>query len=146
MISHTEFGKLRLEQLLPEAEIEWVTGWEFMNRLWVGEKSGFSEWLRLEKEPDRLSALAIDFAGFPAAEAAIVFDTLDLPLRPGMDTEELRAVLGEPVEQHLFARDRITYEFAVAGPPEYTLECTVLNEGGLAYLVVMTPLPPEMPA
>jgi hypothetical protein len=56
-----------------------------------------------------------------------------------MRVEELREVLGEPVEEHRFVADRVTYEFVVAGRPRYNVSCTVLNDVGLSYLVVMRP-------
>jgi hypothetical protein len=80
MISHDRFGALRLAHFLPDAQIAELRDWEFMEHLWSGEAIGFSEWLRLENEPDVLRSLA------------------------------------------------------------YEVSCTVLNEGGLGYLVVMVPL------
>ncbi|MBX7104737.1 MAG: hypothetical protein K1X57_11695 [Gemmataceae bacterium] len=139
MISHARFGKLRLTRFRPDADIEGVSGWELMDQLWVGEKVGFSEWLRLESDPEALRSLAIDFAEFPAAEAGAVLQTLDLPVRAGMSALELRALLGELAEELRFLADRVTYEFAVAGPPRYNVSCTVLNDGGLSYLMVMRP-------
>jgi hypothetical protein len=141
MISHALFGKLRLAQFRPDAEIAELDGWEFMDAVWVGEAVGFSEWLRLEEEPEELRSLAIDFSEFPEDAAVAVLRALDLPVRPGMRAEELRAVLGEPVEEQRFAADRISYEFAVEKPPRYNVSCTVLNDGGLSYLVVMRPRP-----
>ena len=139
MISHTRFGKLRLAQFRPDADIVGLAGWEFMDELWVGEAIGFSEWLRLESDPEVLRSLALDFAEFPPDATAAVLRAIDIPIRPGMQAEELRAVLGEPVEEHRFVADRVSYEFVAAGPPRYNVSCTVLNNGGLSYLVVMRP-------
>lgn len=58
-----------------------------------------------------------------------------------MTLADLRTVLGEPARQFRFADDRLTYEFTLRGPPRYSVSCTVLNDGGLTYLVVTTPLP-----
>lgn len=137
MISHTRFGKLRLAQFLHDTDIFWVSGWEFMDELWVGEKVAFSEWLRLESDPEVLRSLAIDFAEFPTEVAGAVLRAIELPLRAGMSVPELRALFGEPAEELRFVADRVTYEFVVAGPPRYSVSCTVLNDGGLSYLVVM---------
>lgn len=63
------------------------------------------------------------------------------PVRAGLRFEELRAFLGEPLEEHRFVADRVSYEFVAPGPPRYDLSCTVLNQGGLTYFVVMAPLP-----
>ena len=139
MISHDQFGKLRLSQFRPDAKITELAGWEFMDAVWVGEAVGFSEWLRLEEEPGQLRSLAIDFGEFPPAATSAVLRAIDLSIRPGMSPDELRAVLGKPSEEHRFVPDRVSYEFVVAGPQWYNVSCTVLNEGGLTYLVVMRP-------
>lgn len=140
MISYARFGKLRLAQFRPDAEITELTDWEYMDTVWVGEAAGFSEWLRLKAEPSVLRSLSIDFSEFPEAAAAAVLQAIDLPVRAGMRSEQLRAVLGEPAEELRFAEDRVTYEFMVTGPPRYKVSCTVLSEGGLSYLVVVRPL------
>jgi hypothetical protein len=141
MICHARFGALRLVEFLPDAEIAELENWEFMDHLWLGEAVGFSEWLRLENEPDVLRSLAIDLTEFPDQAAANVLRMIELPVQRGMSHAELRQLLGEPVKELLFAKDRLTYEFVVPGPPRYDVSCTVLNDGGLTYLVVMTPLP-----
>ena len=143
MISHARFGALRLVQFLPDAEIAQLENWEFMYHLWLGEAVSFSEWLRLENEPDVLRSLAIDFTEFPEQAAREVLRVIDLPVQRGVALEELREALGEPVNEHRFprAKDRVTYQFVVFGPPRYDVSCTVLDEGGLTYLVVMAPLP-----
>ena len=137
MIAHAKFGKLRLAQFCPDADIAELSRWEFMDAIWVGEAVGFSEWLRLESAPAVLRSLAIDFAEFPAVAAAAVLQAIDLPVRAGMSIRELRAMLGEPVEEHRFVADRVTCEFAAPGPSRYRVSCTVLNDGGLSYLIVM---------
>jgi hypothetical protein len=139
MISYARFGKLRLAQFRPDAEVAELAAWEFRDAIWVGEAVGFSEWLRLETDPEVLRSLALDFSEFPPDAAAAVLRAIDLPVRAGIRVGELREVLGEPVEERRFVADRVTYEFAVAGPPRYNISCTVLNDGGLSYLVVMRP-------
>ena len=141
MISHARFGALRLVQFLPDAEIAELENWEFMDHLWLGEAVGFSEWLRLENEADVLRSLAVDFTEFPEQAAAEVLRRIELPVQRGMRLAELRQLFGEPMKELRFTKDRVTYEFVVPGPPRYDVSCTVLNEGGLTYLVVMAPLP-----
>lgn len=140
MISHDRFCKLRLAQFRPDAEIAELDNWEFMDHMWVGEAVGFSEWLRLEDKPDKLGSLAIDFSEFPEQAAAEVLGAIELAVRGGMKLDDLRNLLGKPVKEHCFVKDRVSYEFVVPGPPKYYVSCTVLNEGGLSYLVVMAPL------
>jgi hypothetical protein len=141
MISHACFGALTLAQFLPDAEIAELENWEFMDRLWLGEAIGFSEWLRLENDPGVLRSLAIDFTGFPERAAAEVLRTTELPVRRGMKRDEICEVLGEPTNEVRLpkVKDRVTYQFVV-GPPRYDVSCTVRNDGGLSYLVVMAPL------
>jgi hypothetical protein len=140
MISHARFGKLRLSDFRPDAEIAELDDWEFMDHTWIGEAIGFSEWLRLEDKPETLKSLAIDFAEFPERAAADVLSAIDLPVRAGMKLNKLRALLGKPVKEQRFVKDRVTYDFVFRGPPRYAVSCTVLNKGGLTYLVVMAPL------
>jgi hypothetical protein len=140
MISHERFGALRLTQFLPRAELAELSNWAFMDRTWLGEALGFSEWLRLESDPTVLRSLALDFSEFPEAAGISVLDALDLPVRPGMQAADLRSVLGEPIDELHFVADRVTYEFAVVGPPSYSVSCTVLKQQGLTYIVVTAPL------
>jgi hypothetical protein len=139
MISHARFGNLRLSQFRPKAKITKLKGWEFMDADWVGEAIDFSEWLRLESDPDVLRSLAVDFAEFPEEAAAAVLEAIDLPARKGMTAKQLQTLFGEPVDEQRFVADRVTYDFALPGPPRYTISCTVLKRGGLTYLVVMRP-------
>lgn len=96
MISHEEFAVLRLAQFLPAEEIQTLNDWEFLDRIWIGEARGFSEWLRLADEPDVLRSLSLDFDEFPAACTHRVLGTIGLPVRAGMRLDDLRRVLGEP--------------------------------------------------
>lgn len=138
MIPHEGFGRLRLAPFLPDADIADLEDWEFEDRLWVGEALGFSEWLRPVEEPEVLHSLAIDFARFPEDATAAVLSTIDLPLQAGMTLEEIRSALGEPVASSRLAPDQADYEFLTDGSEPYKVACTILDEGGLSYLVVMT--------
>src|SRR5689334_21055614 len=100
MIPYERFGTLRLIHFLANADVvaldyvildkEW--------RLWGGEARGFSEWLRLDVEPDVLRSLAIDFTDFPQASAEDVLRTIELPVRRGMGIQELCGLLDEPTQ------------------------------------------------
>jgi hypothetical protein len=142
MIGHEGFARLRLAPFRPDVEVVALSGFEFLERRWVGEGIGFSEWLRLEDEPEELRSLAIDFAEFPPGAAAAVLAAIDLPLRPGMRLDDIRGVPGGAVEeQRLLHEDRVSHEFTVDSPARYNISCTVLHEGGLTYLVVTRPSP-----
>jgi hypothetical protein len=137
MISHSQFGKLRLSQFRPRSEIVSLANWEYMDAVWIGEAVGFSEWLRLENDPNVLRSLTIDFSEFPDDATNAVLSAIDLPVRAGMSLEQLRSVLGEPVES-LRLDDRVSYDFAVEKPHRYCIGCTILASGGLTYLGVMS--------
>jgi len=139
MISYKEFGFLRLAAFLPEAELAELDDWEFEDEVWVGEALGFSEWLRLKSDPDVLRSLAIDFAEFPADAARFVLQELELPIQPGMSLVELDQILGPRVAKQQYLSDRISCDYLTPEPNRYRISCTVLNDGGLTYLVVMAP-------
>ena len=65
MISIHEFGALRLVDFVPSSKIVLLEDWEYLDRPWFGEAIQFSEWLRLDVDPDVLRSLAIAFSSFP---------------------------------------------------------------------------------
>lgn len=141
MIPHAEFGQLRLKQFLPmNAEIHQLESWQFQGFTWVGEAAaGFNEWLRLEDDPNVLRAVSIDLDEFPPDAARRVFERLRLPVHSGMTLAELAQVLGPPVGTQQFVSDRLTHEFLTPGPHRYRLLCTVRNQGGLYFIVILVP-------
>jgi hypothetical protein len=139
MIPYDEFVRLRLSAFLPDAHLAQLEGWEFQNHVWLGEALGFSEWLRLEDDPDVLRSLAISFSEFPARQAGSVLQTIRLPVRAGMSLRDLDASFGPRVAEHRFVSDRVTCEYFTPEPHRYRVSCTVLNDGGLSYLVVTVP-------
>lgn len=84
--------------------------------------------------------MAIDFNELPHSKIEEILRVIDLPLRAAMTFEELKTILDEPFETHQFASDRMTYEFSLPEPNPYNISCTVLNSGGLIYIVVTVPL------
>jgi hypothetical protein len=139
VIDYGDFRRLRLADVLAPTEIVALHDWEFDGRLWVGEAHGFSEWLRLTSAPEELGSIALDLSTFPHAAAREVFSRLVLPIHAGMTIEELESILGPKRSSQRFIPDRVTYQFVTAGPEPFRISCTVLNEGGLTYLGVMTP-------
>jgi hypothetical protein len=137
MIPHVKFGQLRLKQFLPNAEIAELEDWEYEERVWVGEAVGFSEWLRPVEDPEILGSLSINFKEFPERAADQVLKAIELPLKRGMTADNLKAVLGEPVETLRFVPGKVTYGFMT--PEPYKVSCTVEDEGGLIFLEVMIP-------
>ena len=139
MIPYDEFGCLRLAAFLPDADLAQLEMWEFQNHEWLGEALGFSEWLRLQDDPEVLRSLAIAFSEFPAPTAESVLRTIQLPVRAGMSLRELDSLLGPRIAEYRFVPDRVTCEYFTPEPHRYRVSCTVMNDSGLSYLVVMAP-------
>lgn len=139
MIPHSKFAELRLSQFVDPRGISPLTDWEFLDRLWVGEAIGFSEWLCPQESPDSLGSLALDLEDLPQEVVADVLSRIGLPLHRGMTLAEIKPVLGNPARSDSFVPDRISYNFTLAGPDPYDVFCTVLSDGGLIYLVVTVP-------
>jgi hypothetical protein len=144
MISYAAFGALRLKDFV-NVPVTTLENWEFMDKEWVGEALGFSEWLRLQSDPATLRSLALDFEGFPAASSTRVLAVLGLRLRGGMTLDQLRQVLGEPLEVVAFVPDRTTYEFATGGEDPFNVSCTVRSDTGLSYVLVSRPSDTQVP-
>jgi len=131
MLEPEAFARMRLSDFLPPQDITTLSDWEYLERLWVGEANGFSEWLRPETEPDTLAALSLDLTNFPQPALELVLRRLELPLRPGMEPPEVEPILGPALSQQRFVSDRITYHYAINN--NYRAECTFLEQGGLTY-------------
>src|SRR5262249_10296475 len=133
---------LRLVDYVPAHDIVQLDGWEYLDREWLGEAKGFTEWLRLESDPDVLRSIALGLQALSASVITAVLTTLRLPLSCGMTFQEIALVLGQPVELSTFVPDRTTYDFHIDDVDAYTVGCTVYQDHGLIYLTVHpTPLP-----
>ncbi|MFG3699522.1 hypothetical protein ACGF5C_16600 [Micromonospora sp. NPDC047620] len=141
-ISHDAFGRLRLADFIAAEHLEQLRGWEYLDRCWVGEASGFTEWLRLESAPEVTRSVAIDLVALPESTVQSMIDTLRLPLRAGQDHQEITGVFGKPTGTQRFVRDRVTLVFRIGAAEPYELRCTVHEEQGLIHLTMHpTPLP-----
>ena len=139
MIPYDNFGRLRLGAFLPTTDLERLEDWEFQSHVWIGESLGFSEWLRLEEDPDVLRSLAIHFPEFPAKEAHSVLHAIQLPVRAGMSLRDLDHLFGPRVAEYRQVADRVTCEYLTPAPHRYRVSCTALHDGGLTHLAVMVP-------
>ena len=138
MITHHELAPLRLKDFLAQtAEIEAVDGWEFMDKMWLGEVYGFTEWLRLREDPEVLRSVSLDLADLDQEVADRILSTLQLPLEYGMEPEEVNAVLGAPAGQVQMVPHRITYEYLAGNGDKYYISATIDRLDGLVYLVVI---------
>jgi hypothetical protein len=137
-LTHDEFGQLRLSEFVPRDDIVELANWEFLDRLWVGEAVGFSEWLRPHDRQHVLESLALDMDDLPVDVVERVLTRIRVPVRKGMTFDELVNLFGAPFATEVFADDRRTFDFRYGSPDSYIVSCTVLNDGGLTYLVVTT--------
>ena len=115
-----------------------------MDDRWLGESTGgFTEFLRLEDDPDVVRSIALDLAALPRNTSDAVLRAIGLPLQPAMTEEAILATLGQPtsVEQFPSVPDRRTLNFVCGTREAYTVSCTVHEASGLIYVVVMTPTP-----
>jgi hypothetical protein len=139
MITHHQLAPLRLKDFLPQTDqIEAVDGWEFMDKVWLGEVYGFTEWLRLREDPQVLRLVSLDLADLDQEVADRILEALQLPLEFGMELEEVNQVLGEPAGQEQMVPNRITYEYLAGNREKYYISATVDQLDGLVYLVVIT--------
>jgi hypothetical protein len=117
LVSYSRFGALRLTDFLaPGAEVVELADWEFMDDRWIGEADGgFTEFLRLEEEPNVVRSVALDLASLPRDTAGAVMRAIGLPLEPRMTEDAIPATLGPPesVNQFPTAPERRTLNFVV---------------------------------
>ncbi|KXK63401.1 hypothetical protein AWW66_03545 [Micromonospora rosaria] len=141
-ISHDAFGRLRLAHFVAAEDLEQLRGWEYLDRCWVGEASGFTQWLCLKSDPEVTRSVAIDLVALPEPTLQNMIDTLRLPLRAGLDQQQITTIFGEPIKRQRFVRDRVTLVFRIGPTDPYELGCTVHQEQGLIYFTIHpTPLP-----
>lgn len=138
LINHSDFAKLRLENFISSKDqLESLTGWEFMGDYWIGEAIGFTEWLRLEVKPEETKSISINLDDFDSDELSNIFKTLKIPLKAGMTSEEIKKILGTPLNTESFVADRKSFDFIVGNKDEYYVSCTVVDKIGFTYFVMM---------
>lgn len=138
LIPHEQFGRLRLVDFAPEAaEVVELEDWEYLDRLWIGEAIGFSEWLRPVEKPDVLGALSLDLSDLPYEMSQKVFTVLHSPLSRGMDYNQVVSVLGEPTHSHQFTSGQRSYEFRCGSQWPYAIDCTIRDEDGLSSVTIV---------
>ncbi len=139
MITYESFGCLRLAMFLKRGtEIEQRDNWEFMGRIWTGDGYGFTEFLRLCNEADVTRSVAVDFIELTRGEAGAIMSAIGLPLAFGMDLNAICAALhATQIDTQQFCADRKSFHFVVGDTEQYYVDCTLINERGLAYAVIM---------
>lgn len=137
-VPYAEFRRLRLSDFVGLESVALVADWEYMDRVWVGEAVGFSEWLCLETNPSVLGSMAVDFDGLDSSVVQRILERLGLPLCAGMGADAIARLLGEPCAERVFGPDRSTFEYLVGADDRYTLSCTVKKDGGLVYCTLIS--------
>jgi len=108
-----------------------------MGTYWKYEGIRFTWFARWSQTPDDTGGVEVDFAEVPETVSAAIFYALNLPLRQGMTQDEVRALLGEPEETHVFVADRTTCDYVVGTHQLYRVGCTVHNTTGLIHVSVI---------
>ena len=139
MIPLHDFEQLRLRDYLPPEDTGEVEGWEFLDRVWHAEISGFTAMLSSPREPGVTRCVVVHASALPVGVARRLLEKLDLGLEPGANLREVRRALGTPVRELRFTPDRVTLEFQRG---QWTVSTTVHEGDGLIYLYVHSPLPP----
>ena len=135
MISKKKFNKLKLKKIIARTDTDSVAGYEYLDKLWLGETYAFSHALRLFTSPFKTKSIALSISDFPN----ISFDFLlgeDLKKFSTRDLCDAR--FGEPILIEEFAKDRKTYTYNTTGKNAYEIGFTILNDGGLAYFTMET--------
>jgi hypothetical protein len=133
--SHEAFGQLRLRDFLRRG-VRALDNWEYDDDLWVGEACGFTEVLRLTRDPTVVRAVSLDLNALSTRHQVALLETLGLPLRRGMDFQQVTQVLGDPRQTMDFIKDRTSHQFRLGKRWRYTVTCTLLHKGGLIYVTM----------
>ena len=133
LISYTSFAKLRMADfLIGQMVTEDVDHWEYRDQIWCGEVIGFTQFLRLKKEPEILRCISLDLSVHPQKVWNAILKAVRLPLAAGLSPAETKKILGKPREDKIrFGRRTLFYE--VGKKQIYYLEC-VSDEQRLIYL------------
>lgn len=138
IISHDHFGRLRLADFAPDGtKLVALEGWEYLDRLWVGEAIGFTEWLRYVERPDVLGALSLALSTLPDEMSQRVLAILQLPLSRGMNYSQVVGVLGEPMRSRQYVNNQTTFDFQCGSKWKYEIGCTIRDKEGLIHITIV---------
>lgn len=138
MITHKEFKNLEIEEIVDDrSEIQSFGGCEFMDDIWNAKTYGFTEFLKLESDENQSQSISINFEDLRKEKIEMFLKKLGLTVFPGMTLKELENEFGEAIAVESFVEDRKTYEYIIGDNDKYYLSCTILDNIGLTYVVVM---------
>lgn len=141
MIPYSDFAALRFVEFTraePSLVVYEHGNWIFMGRTWIGEGLGaFSDFLRPEERPDEVGAITLDLQNLPLSVQESIFSRLHLPIRMHETKSALINQLGLPRQTNRYVEDRLSLDFLVGKRWRYLVTCTVHEEHGLLFVVVM---------
>lgn len=138
MISYSEFGRLRLRDFCVDDLTESDSpDWEWMGGQWYYDGIGFTWFGCLDGMPGETGGVEVDLVGLPKRVWSQILKSLQLPLREGMTIGSIVGILGQPLKTESFVEDRKSYEFKVGLQNPYKVSCTVLVDGGLAFVSII---------
>lgn len=120
MVTHDEFGRLRLKDLVGGLRPVAVPhgGWEWLGHVWTAESTGaFTTFCWFDDQVTRAIEVCVD--ELSPIEAECIGLAIGLNLKHGMTADVVHQLIGDPIEKVQFTSDRITFRYRVAEPEEY---------------------------
>ena len=124
LIPYEKFTRLRLRQFEPSASNEEESAcFEFMDSLWHEESIRGAEFLRHERDPNRLGGICLDFRYMSPALPTSILAAIQLPLRPGMSVEDVVSLLGDPADTEDGGPGCVVHDFKCGAEDRYHVRC-----------------------
>ena len=138
LLDHHAFGKIRFVDFFPhEEEMEKLVAFDFMDDHWIGEAIGFTQFLRLRNDPEVTRSISLSLEDIPESTTHDILLKLKIPLKRSVNIQYIMSILGQPKNELQFQKDRKDYEFILGDEYPYYISCTVHQNRGLIYLVIM---------
>lgn len=135
MITYAHFGKLELEQFVPESGATERHVYTANNgEQWDAAYSNTIEWFVLQSD-SRVRTICMYFDREPVSAVNELCAALDLPLKPGMLLHELHALFGLPQQTMEFVETQDTFIYIIGDNEPFYLALTVHKQSGLRYAV-----------
>lgn len=135
MITYAHFGKLELEQFVPEPGAITRHVYTANNgELWDAAYSSNIEWFVLQSD-FRTRSICMYFDQEPVSAVNELCAALGLPLQAGMLLHELNNLLGLPHHSTAFLETQETFIYIIGNKEPFYLALTVHIQTGLRYAV-----------
>ena len=131
---YSVFGKLRLRKWYPDDEyLEDTDSWYHL----INEGVRGIMFLRSTDYPDETFQIDLDLFDFIEDHRFEILDLIQLPLRPGQSSDEVKAMLGTPESSSRSRRHgTCSHEFKSEGLEPYKIICHFEDEKGLKTIQV----------